>query len=83
MSCRGKCCWLEEYLEENPMPWKNLFSSDPAAAGMDNPMARYYGVMGIPVLILVGCDGKVVSLDARGPKLQAELEKLLNDLIPK
>ena len=38
---------------------------------------EYYGVMGIPTMILVGKDGKVVSLTARGEQLEKELEKLL------
>ena len=68
---------LEDFLEKNPLPWKNLFSTDPDAKGMDNPMADYYGVMGIPTLILVGKDGNVVSLHAQGPRLDKELARLL------
>ena len=40
-------------------------------------MADYYGIFGIPVAVLVGKDGKVISLNARGPALEKELEKLL------
>ena len=68
---------LEGFLQQNEMPWKQLFSEDPEAAGMDHPMATHYGVMGIPTLILVGPDGKVVSLKTRGARLTAHLEKLL------
>ena len=68
---------VDSFLEKDPLPWKNLFSTDPDAKGMDNPMAKYYGVMGIPTLILVGKDGNVVSLHVRGPQLGAELAKLL------
>jgi thiol-disulfide isomerase/thioredoxin len=68
---------VTEFLAQNPLPWDNLFSDDPAANGMDHPMATYYGVMGIPQLILVGKDGKVVSLEMRAQQLDRELEKLL------
>ena len=68
---------LEYYLQQNDLPWNNLFSDDPNAAGMDNPMAVTYGVMGIPTLILVNAEGKVVSVQAYGRRLGDELEKLL------
>jgi len=77
VNCDNDRKMLEEYLENDPLPWKNLFSTDAAAAGMDNPMATYYGVLGIPTLILVGPDGNVVSLNTRGPMLGQHLEKLL------
>jgi thiol-disulfide isomerase/thioredoxin len=68
---------LDAYLKEDPLPWPNLLSDDPKQSGMDNPTAAYYGIMGIPTVMLVGKDGNVVSLEARGPALGRELEKLL------
>lgn len=76
ISCDDDRQRLEDFLKENRIPWQCLFSEDPAATGMDHPMATHYGVMGIPTLILVGRDGKVISLEARGPQLGQELEKL-------
>jgi len=77
ISCDDSRQDLEEYLKETQIPWKTLFSQDPAATGMDHPMATYYGVMGIPEVILLGRDGKVVALEVRGARLRKELEKLL------
>lgn len=68
---------VEQFLTTSPVPWKSLFSDDPRAAGMDNPMAVYYGVLSIPQLVLIGADGRVASLNPRGPRLRAELEELL------
>jgi thiol-disulfide isomerase/thioredoxin len=65
---------LEKFLEERELPWVCLFED---GAGWDHPMANYYGIMGIPTVILVDQQGKVVSLQARGPALMSELEKLL------
>ena len=61
---------LESYLKEQPLPWTILYDGEGR-----HPMAEYYGVMGIPQMILVGSDGKVLSIHARGP----ELEKLLEE----
>ena len=47
-----------------------------SATASPAPRASYYGVLGIPTMILVGKDGKVVSLDAHGDTLLKELELL-------
>jgi len=77
VNCDDNRMQLEGFLQENELPWKQLFSEDPEAMGMDHPMATHYGVMGIPTLILVGPDGKVVSLETRGEQLTAHLAELL------
>ena len=40
-------------------------------------MAANYGIHAIPVMILVGTNGKVLSLEARGPDLGSLIEKAL------
>jgi thiol-disulfide isomerase/thioredoxin len=61
---------LENYLKEKEVPWITLHEKDGKG---QHPAAQFYGIMGIPSMILIGEDGKVVSLRARG----AELTKLL------
>ena len=70
--------FLKEYVEKENTPW--LVSSAPASeeAGLVN-YAEYYGVRSIPQMILVGRDGKVVSLHARGQVLAHELEKIFGN----
>lgn len=63
---------LDKFLEANPVPWTTLH-----AEGGQHPAAEYYGVSAIPTTILVGRDGKVVSITARGPELTRLLEKLI------
>jgi thiol-disulfide isomerase/thioredoxin len=67
---------LEDYLGEHPHPWTVLLDAS-EAAGTDQSLATYYGIIGIPQTVLVGRDGKVVTLSVRGPRLGQELEKLL------
>ncbi len=40
-------------------------------------MAVHYGIKGIPAAILVDQQGKVITLNARGPMLREHLEQLL------
>lgn len=63
---------LANYLEKKEVPWITLHDEEnPGKADA----ADYYGVSGIPTMILVGKDGKVISLHARG----GTLTKLLED----
>jgi thiol-disulfide isomerase/thioredoxin len=64
---------LEEFLDKEKNPWVTLYDG----AWDDNPTAAYYGVMGIPTVILVDKEGKVVSTNARGEELGKQLEALL------
>jgi thiol-disulfide isomerase/thioredoxin len=63
---------LEAFVKEKKIPWTIVFGD-----GKPSLTASYYGVLAIPTTILVGKDGKVVSLNVRGESLRSELEKLL------
>ena len=71
---------LASFIEKNEIPWANLFAA-PTADGepTEQPTARHYAVSSIPTAILVGKDGKVVTLNARGEILGELLEKLLGE----
>ena len=69
---------LETFLKEKEIPWTILYE-EPQGQGWQHPLAAYYGITGIPTVILVGRDGKVVSMDVRGEKLGEELAKLFKD----
>jgi thiol-disulfide isomerase/thioredoxin len=64
---------VKNFAKEHAVPWTILFD---AAAG-ENSLADYYGVNAIPALALVDKQGKVITLDVRGPRLEEELAKLL------
>jgi len=66
---------VKRFVKQKNIPWTMLF--DPAHKGWGNPMAKHYGVHGIPTLILVDRKGKVVSTRARGPELAKQLKKLI------
>ena len=62
---------VEQYLDKNTLPWPQLHQEEDG-----NAMAEHYGVNSIPFIVLVGKDGKVISTEARGRKLQEHLEKI-------
>jgi len=64
---------LEAFLKSAKLPWECLHEK---VIG-DQPLAIHYGVLFIPLAILVDRDGKVVSMNARGAELDRLLEKLI------
>lgn len=66
---------LNRFLEENEIPWVTLLHTESQAGAEKISVADYYGVSAIPTVILLGRDGKVVSLDARGEELIRLLEE--------
>ncbi|MBI3462950.1 MAG: redoxin family protein [Planctomycetes bacterium] len=63
---------VERFMDSQGIPWITLYHD-----GGQHPMAVHYGIMAIPAAILVNQEGKVVTLEARGEALAAELAKLL------
>lgn len=68
---------LRDFLKSDPLPWTVLADVQREEGKADESMATRYGVFGVPTLMLVGRDGKVITMDARGEQLGEHLEKLL------
>ena len=69
---------LEKFVTERKIPWPILFEPS-EGSGWQHPLASYYGISGIPTVILIGEDGNVVSLNARGERLGELLDELFKD----
>ncbi len=67
---------LEEFMKEENVAWTTLHEKDQEGK---NEALDYYGIMGIPCVILIDQKGNVASLNCRGPKLGQELKKLLGE----
>jgi thiol-disulfide isomerase/thioredoxin len=66
---------LEKFVADQKVPWPILFEES-EGDGWQHPLATYYGISGIPTVILIGRDGNVITLNARGERLGEELAKL-------
>jgi thiol-disulfide isomerase/thioredoxin len=62
---------LKEYLETEHVKWVSLRD------GADGDLAVKFGVIGIPTMMLLDKDGKLVTMSARGPELGKQLAALL------
>jgi len=70
---------LEEYVAKTKIPWPTLHDKENMG---QHPATIEYGIFGIPNVILIGKDGKVVSTRARGDELGRALKDLLADAKP-
>ena len=69
---------LVQFVKEKGIPWPILHEQS-TGEGWQHPLATYYGITGIPQLILIGRDGNVITLNARGEKLGERLAELFKD----
>ena len=72
---------VKQFLDRHSVDWPTLFGHRENARGWKHPMVDKYGVFDLPRAILVDRDGHVVSMNARGARLTAELEKLFGDSV--
>jgi thiol-disulfide isomerase/thioredoxin len=64
---------LTEFTAKNEMPWPQYFDGK----FWKNDISTKYTINSIPAMFLLDQEGKVVSTDARGPMLEAEIKRLL------
>jgi thiol-disulfide isomerase/thioredoxin len=65
---------LEKFVADQKVPWPILFEE--GENGGQHPLAAHYSITSIPTVILIGRDGRVITLNVRGEKLGEELDKL-------
>jgi thiol-disulfide isomerase/thioredoxin len=72
---------LDAFLARSPLPWP-VVANQAAGSDRDEPNAVRCGVEAIPMVVLVGADGKVIATGLHGEKLVAKLEELLGAAQP-
>ncbi|MCA9260549.1 MAG: redoxin domain-containing protein, partial [Planctomycetales bacterium] len=65
---------LVNYLRENRLPWKQIYED----GGFESRPANDMGVIILPLFVLVGPDGSVVSNSLQAAELEAELKQIFN-----
>ena len=74
VSCdKNRDAWLKA-IEKHQLPWTALHS--PSRKG---DACELYGITGIPAVILIAPDGKIISTDLEGKKLKAKLAEIFNE----
>ena len=76
---------LKKFEEEHKLPWKTLSralsvkSKEEGGKEYVN-LVEYYSIQSIPTMVLVGKDGKVLDIRARGKRLNKDLEEQFPDV---
>jgi thiol-disulfide isomerase/thioredoxin len=83
---------LDKFMEKEKLPWtivtddswnKEKGVTSDGEKLVPGHLADYYGVFGIPTMILLGKDGKAITITARGEALTHELEKAFGPVVAK
>ncbi len=64
---------IEDFVAKEQLPWASIYEG----GGWNTPMALFYGITSMPRAILVDQEGKVLSMQTRGPTLGKLLAELL------
>jgi thiol-disulfide isomerase/thioredoxin len=66
---------LVKFIEDEKLVWPHWFND----AGGKNPFGAKYNIRSIPATFLLGKDGRLITTDTHGEKLDQELAKLLGE----
>jgi thiol-disulfide isomerase/thioredoxin len=64
---------LTDFTAKEDMPWPQYFDG----LGWKNKFSQQHAIQGIPAMFLIDQNGMIVSTNARGDKLEAEVKRLL------
>jgi thiol-disulfide isomerase/thioredoxin len=66
----------KQAVEEEKLPWL-IVSEELTEKANQPPQGKTYGIQGVPTMLLIDKDGKVIETEIRGQKLQTRLAELL------
>jgi len=64
---------VQQFAAEHRMPWPQYYDG----TYWENPFGKRFGIKGIPAMFLLDKEGRLVSTNARGKKLESEVRRLL------
>lgn len=64
---------LQKFIKDHQMPWRQIFDGK----GWEAANAKAWGVQSIPFTVLLGKDGKIAAVGARGPALEPAIKAAL------
>ena len=69
---------VKKFVEKEELPWIIVSEALTVQAGQP-PLGENFDVQGVPMMLLVDKEGKVLATGTRGFRLQQELKKLFDE----
>lgn len=73
---------LDRFVTARSIPWPQIYFESNETRGIENPIARKYGIDTIPCLFLVDRDGKLLAEDLRGSEIGRAVARSLAGSMP-
>jgi len=67
---------MKHTIEEEKIPWTVISSELTEAAKLGESQGKFYGIAGVPTMLLIDKEGKIIHTAMRGPLLQKTLAEL-------
>jgi len=74
---RGDAETIKQSLEQEKLPWTVISEPLTEKAGQP-PFGKTFGIRGVPTMLIVDKEGKVLATDTRDARLKQELKKLFD-----
>jgi thiol-disulfide isomerase/thioredoxin len=68
---------LDSFLSTEKLPWKTYLSGNPEKKAFETEAVARLGINAIPFIAILGKDGKVAAIHARGRALDAKVAELV------
>jgi thiol-disulfide isomerase/thioredoxin len=68
---------LTRYVEQNKLPWPQIFFDEDGKRFWQNPLGQKYGINSIPATFLVDRDGNLQKIGVRGAALEPAVAEML------
>ncbi len=68
---------VDQFMEQHPLPWTQIFSVDRDKRRWDHPVVKAYGVQDIPLYWLVDQNGSVVNSQIQPEQFDSQIRTLL------
>jgi thiol-disulfide isomerase/thioredoxin len=73
---------LEKFLKANPLPWPQIYFDEDGKRFWDSPLARRFGVRGIPYVMVIDREGKAVARGVHGVAAERAVARALGKDVP-
>jgi thiol-disulfide isomerase/thioredoxin len=73
---------LTNFVAQHKLDWPQIFIEGDPQKPFDNPLAKRYGVDGIPCILVIDREGRLIARGMRRHQIEAEVARALGESVP-